>query len=63
VIGIVALVLAALATIAWIAILVLALTDESFRDDLRDEQDSGQSISAALRLGATTVRIAAHLLV
>jgi hypothetical protein len=63
VIGIVALGLAVLATIAWIAFLVLALTDDSFRNDLQDEYDSGQSVSAPLRLGATTIRIAAHLLV
>jgi hypothetical protein len=63
VIGIVSLVLAVLATIAWIAALVLVLTDESFRNDLQDEYDSGQSVSAALCLGATTVRVAAHLLV
>ncbi len=42
--------LAVLATMAWIAILVLALTDESFRNDFEDEYDSGQSVSAALRL-------------
>jgi hypothetical protein len=63
VIGIVSLVLAVLATIAWIAIVVVALTDDSFRNDLQDQYDSGQSVSAALRLGATTLRIAAHLLV
>jgi hypothetical protein len=63
VIGIVSLVLAVLATIAWIAILVLVLTDDSFRNDLQDEYDSGQTVSAALCLGATTIRVAAHLLV
>ncbi len=63
VIGIVSLVLAVLATLAWIAILVVALTDDSFRNDLQDKYDSGQSVSAALRLGATTLRVAAHLLV
>jgi hypothetical protein len=39
VIGIVSLVLAVVATIAWIAVLVLALTDDGFRDDFERRYD------------------------
>jgi hypothetical protein len=56
IIGIVALVLSALATIAWIAVLVLVLTDDEFRRDFEDEFDSGNSIAAVARVAAVTGR-------
>jgi len=63
IIGIVALILAILATLFWILILVLALTDDEFQNDLENEFDESNGISAAaLRLGAAGVRAGAHLL-
>jgi hypothetical protein len=62
VIAIVSLVLAVLATLFWILILVLALTDEQVRRDLERELDQSQSISAAARLIAEVVRLGVYLL-
>jgi len=58
IIGIISLVLSLLATAGWILILVLALTDEQFRDDLDRELDDSQSIRAAVSIGAAGLRLA-----
>jgi hypothetical protein len=57
IIGIVSLILAALATLVWLLVLVAAITDEEFRDDLEREFDSSESISAALRVAAAGARL------
>ena len=57
IIGIVSLVLSVLATLAWILVFVLAVTDDQFRDDLEREFDDSESITAALRIGAAAVRL------
>jgi hypothetical protein len=57
IIGIVALVLSLLATAGWILVLVLAVTDDQFRDDLERELDDSQSIRAALSIGAAALRV------
>jgi hypothetical protein len=62
VIGIVSTVLAALATIFWVLVLVLALADESFRNDLDNEFDDSNSISASLRIGAAVLKAGTYLL-
>jgi hypothetical protein len=62
VIGIISLVLSILATLFWILILVLALTDEEFQNDLQNELDESNRRSAALRLGVAGLRAGAHLL-
>lgn len=59
VIGIVSLVLAVLATIAWIAVLVLALTDADFRDDFeRRYDDETVQLLPAARAVALAARLA-----
>jgi hypothetical protein len=55
IIGIVSLVLSVLATLAWLAVLIAALTDEDFRDDLEREFDDSESVTAA---AVATLRIA-----
>jgi hypothetical protein len=62
VIAIVSLVLALLATLFWILILVLALTDDQIRRDIERELDQSQSISAVARLAPSAVRLGAYLL-
>jgi hypothetical protein len=62
IIAIVSLVLAVLATLFWILILVLALTDDQVRRDLERELDQSQSISAVARLAGEGVRLGAYLL-
>jgi hypothetical protein len=57
IIGIVSLILAVLATLVWLLVLVAAVTDEEFRDDLEREFDSSESISAALRVAAAGARL------
>jgi hypothetical protein len=57
IIGIVSLILAVLATLVWLLVLVAAITDEEFRDDLEREFDSSESISAALRVAAAGARL------
>jgi hypothetical protein len=57
IIGIICLVLSVLATAGWILVLVLALTDEQFQNDLERELDDSQGIRAALTLGALAVRL------
>ena len=51
IVGIVSLCLAALATLIWIAVLVAALSDEEFRDDLEREFDNSETIRAVVRIG------------
>jgi hypothetical protein len=62
IISIVSLVLAILATLFWILILVLALTDDQVRRDIERELDQSQSISAVARLAAEGARLGAYLL-
>jgi hypothetical protein len=57
-IGLTSLVLSLLATAGWIAVLVAALTDDEFRDDLEREFDDSESITAVV----TALRLALHLL-
>jgi hypothetical protein len=62
IIGIVSTVLSALATIFWVLVLVLALADDDFQNDLDNEFDDSNSISAMLRLGAAVLRAGPYLL-
>jgi hypothetical protein len=61
VISIVSLVLSILATAFWVLILVLALTDEQFQQDLENEFDDSQTIRASLQTVAAVVRVGGHL--
>jgi len=59
IIGIVSLVLAVVATIFWIAVLVLALTDDEFRDDFeRRYDDQTVQLLPAVRAAALGARLA-----
>jgi hypothetical protein len=53
--------LAALSTIAWILIFVLAATSESFNDNMQQELDDSQT-SGGLRVGLAAVRVGVLLL-
>jgi hypothetical protein len=57
IIGIVSLVFSVLATLVWAALLVAAITDEEFRDDLDREFDDSESITAALRIAGAAGRL------
>jgi hypothetical protein len=57
IVGIVSLCLAALATVVWALILVAAISDEQFRDDLEREFDNSQSIRAGLSVAAAAGRL------
>ena len=57
IVGIVSLCLSALATAIWVAVLVAAVSDEQFRDDLEREFDNSQSIRASLQVGAALGRL------
>ena len=59
IIGTVALVLSLLATAGWILVAVLAATDEQFRDDLEQELDDSQTITATLRIALAVLRLIA----
>jgi hypothetical protein len=61
IISIVSLVLSILATAFWVLILVLALTDEQFQQDLENEFDDSQTIRASLQTVAAVVRVGGHL--
>jgi hypothetical protein len=50
IVGIVSLCLAALATLIWIAVLIAAISDEEFRDDLEREFDNSETIRAFVRV-------------
>jgi hypothetical protein len=62
IIGIISTVLAALATVFWVLVLLLALTDEDFQNDLDREFDDSNTISASLRIGAAVLRAGTYLL-
>jgi hypothetical protein len=53
-IGVASLVLSLLATAAWIAVLIAAISDDEFRDDLEREFDDSESITAVV----TVLRLA-----
>jgi hypothetical protein len=55
IVGIVSLCLAVLATLIWTAILIAALTDEEFRDDLEREFDNSETIRAVVRIAVLLV--------
>jgi hypothetical protein len=57
VVGIVSLCVAALATLFWAIVLVAALTDEEFRDDLEREFDNSETVRAGLRVAAAAGRL------
>jgi hypothetical protein len=56
-IGVTSLVLSLLATAGWLIVLVAALTDDEFRDDLEREFDDSDSITAVV----TALRLAVYL--
>jgi hypothetical protein len=58
-IGLASLILSVIATAAWVAVFIAALSDEDFRDDLEREFDGSQSLSV---LAAAALRVALHLL-
>jgi hypothetical protein len=49
-IGVAALVLSLLATAAWLAVLIAAISDEEFRDDLERDFDNSESITAVVTM-------------
>jgi hypothetical protein len=55
IVGIVSLCLAVLATLAWTVVMVAALTDEQFRDDLEREFDNSETIRAFVRVAVALV--------
>jgi hypothetical protein len=55
IVGIVSLSLAVLATLIWTAILIAALSDEEFRDDLEREFDNSEAIRAFVRIAVVLV--------
>jgi hypothetical protein len=55
IVGIVSLCLAALATLVWIAVLIVAINDEEFRDDLEREFDNSETIRAFVRIAVALV--------
>jgi hypothetical protein len=55
VVGIVSLCLAALATLIWVAVLIAAISDEEFRDDLEREFDNSETIRALVRVALALV--------
>ena len=55
IVGIVSLCLAALATLIWTAVLIAAVSDEEFRDDLEREFDNSETIRAFVRIGVALV--------
>ena len=56
-IGLVSLILSVIATGIWVAVLIAALTDEEFQNDLEREFDESQSLSLAV----AALRLALHL--
>jgi hypothetical protein len=50
-IGLVSLIFSVIATAIWVAILIAALTDEDFQDDLEQEFDESQSLSVVAAAG------------
>jgi hypothetical protein len=62
IISIISLVLSILATGFWVLILVLALVDEDFQNDVEKELNDSQTIRASLRITGAVVRVGVHLL-
>jgi hypothetical protein len=54
-VGIVSVCLAALATLIWTAVLIAAVSDEEFRDDLEREFDNSETIRALVRVGVALI--------
>jgi hypothetical protein len=57
IIGIVSLVLAAIATLIWTIVVIALATDEEFREDFEDEFDEGNTITAMVRIAAACGRL------
>ena len=57
IVGIVSVCLSALATAIWVAVVVAAVNDEEFRDDLEREFDNSESIRAGLQVAAAVGRL------
>jgi hypothetical protein len=57
IVGIVSVCLSALATAIWVAVVVAAVNDEEFRDDLEREFDNSESIRAGLQVAAALGRL------
>ena len=57
IVGIVSLVLAALATVIWTLVVIALATDEEFRRDFEDEFDEGNTITAMVRIAAAGGRL------
>jgi hypothetical protein len=57
IVGIVALCLSALATAFWVAVVVAAVSDAEFRDDIEREFDNSESIRASLQVAAALGRL------
>jgi 4-hydroxybenzoate polyprenyltransferase len=57
IVGIVSVCLSALATAFWVAVLVAAVGDEEFRDDIEREFDNSESIRAGLQVAAAIGRL------
>jgi hypothetical protein len=55
IVGIVSLCLAVLATLIWIGVVIAAVSDEEFRDDLEREFDNSETIRALVRIGVALV--------
>jgi hypothetical protein len=55
IVGIVSLCLAALATLIWIGVLIAAISDEDFRDEIEREFDNSETIRALVRIGVALV--------
>jgi hypothetical protein len=57
IVGIVSICLSALATAIWLAVLIAAVSDEEFRDDIEREFDNSESIRAGLQVAAAIGRL------
>lgn len=57
IVGIVALCLSALATAFWVAVVVAAVSDAEFRDDIEREFDNSERIRASLQIAAAFGRL------
>jgi hypothetical protein len=57
IVGIVSVCLSALATAFWVAVVVAAVNDEEFRDDIEREFDNSESIRAGLQVAAALGRL------
>jgi hypothetical protein len=57
IVGIVSVCLSALASAIWVAVVVAAVNDEEFRDDLERDFDNSESIRAGLQVAAALGRL------